>query len=278
MTIVLAGPSISVDGPTPQAPEYRLLDTAEVRTNDRALLGADVWSYPTGLGKLYAPCLTGSFADKDLDNEMLSPRFGSFGVYYPVTCSALGLDLDEIVTRARVTADAVESEAVEREFRNGIAQPDNPFLNDTNLDILNTGDGPRVSLAILERAIAGTGRKGMIHVDPGVATALAGANLVTTNGVMRTMLGTPVVVGHGYYTDNSGDDLYAPDGGANAVLETSGWAYATGPVIVYKGSELALRSVGHDVNDYEVVIEREYLVEWDTALQAAVLIDFTTEP
>ena len=271
----LVGPPLVLDAAAPEPPEYRLLDTA-LTTSSRALLGGNIFSYPPGKARLYPACAEGTFAEKDLDNPWDSPAFLPFGIYYPVQCSAIDLRREEVESRARAAFLAVESEAVERELLAGIAQPTNPYLSDSNVDVFGQG-GPVQGLALLERAIAQTGRKGMIHADPAVASAW-GISLETEGAVARTILGTPVVVGQGYGQISGGGVLYPPAGGDVASTDSSGWAYATGPVQVFRGPIQVLFGFDQTVNDQVAIVEREYLVVWDTQLQAAVLIDFSTTP
>jgi hypothetical protein len=83
--------------------------------------------------------------------------------------------------------------------------------------------------------------------------------------------GTPVAFGGGY------DGAVANGTAAGA---GNAWAFATGPVRVYVSDS---RLVGDDLNgtldtsnnDVTFRAERFVLASWDTALQAAVLVDWT---
>jgi hypothetical protein len=134
MTTGLAAPPVSLEGPLPLPPDYSLLQQAEVIDGDLRSLaaGGGIWAYPTTLGRLWAPCQVGTFAQKDLSENQLVPEFSPFGVYVPVSCSLMGVTEDDLRTRARIVFEAVESEAVERELATGTIQPTNPFLGDTN--------------------------------------------------------------------------------------------------------------------------------------------------
>ena len=60
---------------------------------------------------------------------------------------------------------------------------------------------------------------------------------------------------------------------------TEDWVFATGPVEVYLGPVVAGKPrqvVQRDVNVVEYFAERYVLAVWDTALQAAVLVDWST--
>ena len=85
------------------------------------------------------------------------------------------------------------------------------------------------------------------------------------------MNGTPIVSGMGYQDIDT------------AALSTPAakqdWAFATGPVKVYLGP-LVLTSVKEtlerDINVLTFRAERYVLAIWDTALQGAALIDWST--
>lgn len=271
MATGLAAPAVSLDGPLPLPPEYSLLRQAEVVEGDLRSLagGAGIWAYPTTLGRLWAPCQVGTFAEKDLDEDQVSAEFAPFGLYLPVSCSLMGVTEDELRSRARTVFEAVESEAVERELATGTIQPTNPYLGDTNADVLAAGAAqkPYVALALLEKAIAATGRKGIIHADPGVTTMWALA-LENDGSQLRTIANNTLVIsGDGYL------DLHPV--GESAATATQGWAFATGPVLVNRSPIEVLFSIDHALNDGVAMAERNYLVTWDTALQAAVRVDLT---
>lgn len=260
---VEVGPAAQLADAAPQAPEYTLLDTAtvvEVGGGGRALLGGQFFAYPTGLARLYPGCASGTFADKDLENEIENSAFLPFASYLPLQCSAIDLRRDELEARARAAFAAVESEAVERELITGETNPSMSHLDDGNLDALGTF-GPFEALALLEQAISKTGRKGFILAD--AASASLWSQSVTTNGIMRTALGTPVAVSGALSTLSS---------------ETTGTAYAIGPVVVYRSDVFVLFGFDQSINDQVVIVERSYLTAWDTSLQVSVTVDYDTVP
>lgn len=270
MSSVLAAPGLSLDGPVPVAPEYSLLSQLDAASSTR-LAGAALWLYPAGPARLYPHCATGTFADKDLSEDPLDASFAPFGVYLPTRCSTIGATEAELTARVRTAFEAVESEAVERQLATGEANPGNPYFGDGNADLIAGPTGPIEGLALLERAIARTGRSGLIHIDPAVATALA-PQLQDDGGKLYTIANrTQVIVGAGYSVIN-------PDGGAENDDLTQGWAFATGPVAISRSGIEVLFGFDQTVNDQVALAERAYLVTWDTALQTGVLIDFTTTP
>ena len=153
----------------------------------------------------------------------------------------------------------------------GVVQSGNPFFGDVNVDILNSGTAvtPVTGFAFLEEAIGTTGRQGMIHATPAViaaaqATQFDGANsLVTANG-------TPVVSGMGYQGVDT-PFLGTPAAGQD-------WIFATGPVQVYMAPVFITdmrETLDRSDNSLIFRAERYVLAIWDTALQSAVLVDWT---
>ncbi len=272
------GPAAALDGPPPVAPPHSLLNTEGVvveRDATRVLNGVNVWSYPTGCASLWEPCLDGTYRVKDDESEMLTTRFDAFVVYKAVTCSAFGMgDPEELFNRAEKVLDAIVSAGVEKGLAEGVDSSANPFFGDTNVDILNSGTAvkPSIGLSLLEEAIGTTCRQGMIHLTPAV---LAGLQPWPTTGIERESLvsvnGTPIVSGMGYQ-DVTTTDLSAPD-------TTEDWVFATGPVKVYLGPvrlDSVKENLDREINLLTFRAERYVLALWDTALQSAVLIDWST--
>lgn len=277
-TIEAVGPAFSLDGPPPVAPPNSLLEQEGVvveRDATRVLNGVNVWSYPTGCSSLWEPCLGGTYRIKDDESEMITARFDSFVVYKPVTCSAIGLrNPEELAERAAAALDATLSAAVEKAIAEGVPDSSNPFFGDTNVDVLNSGTAvtPRVGLGFLENAIGETCRKGMIHSTPAVNAVLQPfyiGNVPVT--ALMTVNGTPVASEMGLQGLTT-SDLSDPD-------PTEQWVFATGPVKVYLGP-VVLTSVKEtlerDINVLTFRAERYVLAIWDTALQAAALVDWST--
>jgi hypothetical protein len=277
------GPPIPIDGPLPVAPPFCLVSAATIVPSDlRFGVGGAVWPYPPGLPTTWAPCSTGTFRTKATGTGWDLPIFESFTNYLPITCSSITAHAPGFTDRVMAAFAATESFAVARELSRGHANPLNPFLCDANCSILAAGAAvtPDVGLAYLEDAIGATGRQGMIHLTPAVATAMngsyggfgleirsAGGKLTTTSN------GTTVAVDGGYIGANPSLHAAAATGQA--------WAFATGPVQIRRSPDVNLipteiaQAMDRSDNTVEYRAERDYLVTWDTELQAAVLIDWT---
>jgi hypothetical protein len=104
--------------------------------------------------------------------------------------------------------------------------------------------------AIEQELAAAYGGQGVLHMNRATATALCD-NLYADGQIMRTKLGTPVVVGGGYGT-------VAPAGPG------LGEIYATGPVIIYRGEvDTRQNAINKPTNNVSIVAQRDYVLGWD---------------
>lgn len=278
MSQIAVGPALDIDGPLPVAPEYSLLSIPGVVVagdgGDRWMNGVVVDSYPTETPESWDPCSAGTFRVKTEGDSPPLPRFDPFVLYVPITCSSLsfGDNWEGFARRAELVLEATQSWGVEKALSQGVSQSSNPFLADTNMVLLEAGaHTPASGLAWLEEAIGATGRGGIIHASPGVV-AQWGFNQLETGPVLRTANGTPVAVGGGY----SGADPVDEAGPAAG----QSYVFATGPVEVRLSEPMLIPedingALDTSNNDVTFRAERFALVTWDTALQAAVLIDWS---
>jgi hypothetical protein len=276
------GPPLSLDGPLPVAPLRSLLNTVTVIDSSdlRFGVGGVVWGYPPGLPEAWDPCSTGTFRTKSSRHDDWDlPQFQPFTVYQPITCSSITAHAPGFADRAVLALAATESYAVARELARGEANPLNPFLDDANLTILNAGVAVNAdyALGLLEDAIGATGRGGVILTSPAVGAAFNGGTggygIDTKSGALQTTAnGTPVALDGGFI--GSSPSLHAVLGAGEA------WAFATGPIHIRRSPQIEILSTlkeSTDRSDNTVTFraERDYLVTWDTSLQAGVLIDLT---
>lgn len=274
-TVTAIGPALALDGPLPSARPFGLLTIPGVLVDggsDRWLNGVNVYGYPEEVPELWEPCSSGTYRDKSEGAGVSQPRFDPFGMYVPITCSALSMgDWRSFASRAEMVLEATTSYGVELALSQGVVTSSNPYFGDAAVTVLGGGAvTAAVGLSWLENAIGATGRGGIIHATPAIVAAWSDF-LLAENGVLRTRNGTPVAAGAGYIGAS-----------ANGVAAGSGqnYAFATGPVEV-RLSEIT--RVGEDINgtldtsnnDVTFRAERFALADWDTALQAAVLIDWT---
>lgn len=276
MSSITFGPPVMLDGPLPVAPPRSLLTVPGVLQNpgdDRWMNGVGIWGYPEGEPLLWDPCGTGTYGTKSAESTWSSPEFGAFVVYLPVTCSAFTVasDPEGFAQRAEVALDAITSYALEQALSQGVPPLNiSPFLADAAVAFPGGTAAltPAVGLAWLEEAIGATARQGMIHATPAVVASWFDTTGWDPPG-LYTPMGTPVAAGGGYAGAT-------PAGQAPAAAGQS-WVYATGPVRAFVQREVTLNIKDVlDRSDNVVTFraERYALVEWDTALQAAVLIDW----
>lgn len=280
MTVTaIAGPRLDLDGPRPVAPKHSLLNTPGVLipqddprwADGRWMNGVNLIGYPDSVPLTWNACdpnATGS-GIKEEGEAGPQAQFDPFVVYLPVTCSALSYPFIE--EWSEVVLQATYSFAIEQALVGlvdaGLAP--NPQLGNSNVfkPVGNTAKSPIVALSYLENEIGKTGRTGMLHAAPAIIsqlntdTFLDPDNLITTNG-------NPVVSGGGYI------DAYADgeQGGAG-----QDWMFASGPVEV-RVSDMVITNLKESLDRSDNVItfraERWVLATFDTALQAAVLVDW----
>lgn len=252
---------------------------------ERWLNGVAVYPYPAEVPEGFDACATGSMAtEKGFGENVEPPEFNALTIVQSITCTSQQVPNQEAFkARAVAVLAATEGYAVANEFMTGSLFASQPYLGDGHGTFPNDdiATRPNHGLQILEQAIASTGRLGIIHTTPMLATALLGQGFVIQDktGVIRTINGIPVIPDFGY----------SPAGlhpvGHVAPGPTEEWAYATGPVDIRRSEifttpetlEEALdRGMGATngrSNQITYRAERYYVVDWDTALQAAVLID-----
>lgn len=289
-TFTAVGPALDLDGPLPVAPEHSLLrtqvydpDTGALtsvvveRDATRVLNGVNVWGYPTGCSELWEPCSDGTFRVKSEESEQPTPRFDSYAVYKPIMCSSIGLsNPEELNERISRVLDATVSAGVELALLGGVDGSSNPFIGDGDVNDLTPTPGtavsPGVGLSILENAIGSTCRQGMIGATPASIVALQAFPIGDqTDRRLVTANGTPVYSADGL-VDLGTTELPATTG-------TEDWMVAHGPVQIFMGPTVTQNvrsSLDRSDNTLVFRAERYVLSIWDTALQAAVLVDWAS--
>lgn len=290
MSETLTAARIPLDGPAPRPPLHSLLSVATEVTQDLRG-GAVVVPYPAAMPDANDPCGDATAKLKDTPTALTIPDgFPVFRAYLGEICTARSIgDWEEWKSRANLALVAREAWALERQLVNAMFGLTSGSQDTPNLS--GAGAAPNPSLpaggaavavttafAWLDAAIAATGQQGVIHAPPPAVTA-AGAVLRDDRGVLRTMAGTPVISGMGYWfadSDTAGDAA----GGSSAAAGQS-WMYATGPVLYQRGSdleplpELFSEALDREVNEVIYRAERDLWVAWDGQLQAAVLADWS---
>lgn len=300
MSSIGYGPLERIDGPPPLRPVYGLLQAAEApaggvrivpdadaRGVERWINGVEVYPYPPQTGDVQDACAPGTVqhVKDDGDIDWQHPQFGAMTAYLPVTCTTYKVpSQEEFKARAIASFEAVESGIVAFEFMTGTQMPAQPHLSDGagTFPLGDTVVGITRAIAALEEEIALTRRQGVIHVSPQlVASYLQFWSLDNRTGVIRTINGTVIIPDAGYAAGSTPTGHAGPSG-------TQEWLYATGPIDVRRSetfvmpekvSEAVDRGTGMNgasngkANSLTYRVERYYVVDWDTTLQAAVLAD-----
>jgi hypothetical protein len=305
------GPWIRLDGPLPQPRRYTLLDVAQyvdLGPDERWGNGAWIQSYPMDPVSTFDPCSHGSEAQKTPGGAISLARFAAFQAYLTEQCVAAVVGPDPnawFTARAAAAFRVREQAAAERVLAYGdhlpvfVDAPGTPHLTDANLVELDGGTAQNYleGLALLEEAIGGTDSAGVIHTTPSIATLWSARLLIApdnTGTVLRTTLGTPVVVGDGYIGAHP-DHTVPPAATQQWSFATGPLRYLTDPAITLPPRILPLGPAPNGENPYAMALnrsdntvtyraERDYVVVFDSdttsgsptaPLQVGVLIDRT---
>lgn len=217
-----------------------------------------------------------------------------FGVVasYPIE-GVIGLPLDERKARVIDAADVLTQKGVEHELWTGdLAMSASHFdaayitmFGSTEVSPGGAGTAADHALASLEWALGQcSGGAGVIHMTRDVALRLS-MFLVSEGNRLRTILGTPVVVGSGYVSGTGG----APAGSTPVApvtfpaipiigaAPTTSWMYATGPVTVHLGP---VEYIGErrdiSTNEITVLAGRPAAVYWDRSCHFSAEVNLTT--
>lgn len=289
MSIIGYGPIARIDGPPPLPPVYGLVQAAEAPASgvrlvtdldaeqvERWLAGVEVYPYPVDVGDTFNQCAPGSEAvPKGKGTRPPRPEFAPITVYLPETCTTRGVwDQAEFRARAMMALAAIEGAVVAHEFLTGERMKLQPFLSDGTGTFPN-GDTPTSvanGIALLEAEIAKSRKQGLIHASPQVTTIARERFAVDDRGgVIRTINGVVVIPDFGYVNG-------ASPPGHTAATGTQEWIYATGPIDLRRSQPFlvpdnAAQATDRTLNDTTYRAERYYLVDWDTVVHAAVLVD-----
>jgi hypothetical protein len=200
------------------------------------------------------------------------------------TLGFLGIDRIE---RLAKQLECVTQKSIERELWTGAIRKgeshDNLALSDGTATVLNSGTALTAhrALALLEHTIATTspcGEQGVIHMtrDVAILASREGVIFCDDKGCIKTIAGTPVVIGSGYTGEG-------PTGNANATPSAANkWMYASGSVKVYLGKVDVVNdnlsqayNVTGNQNDMRIKAIRPAAVFFGPAIHLAVRVDLT---
>ena len=246
----MATPLHLVEAPASVPYRFGLFAVAQPRPTEVTQTGVDphwrngiTWvSQSCGqAGVTQEPCV--DEADPSLDGDGLCSiaEFEPFTVYAFNDDSVPGFTLEQHQAHAVERLLHAEQHAVE-----GVLWS---RLGDATEGCTDTTASPAyVGLGLAEQALADLYKgMGTLHMNRATATVLCD-HLYADGQIMRTKLGTPVVVVGGY--------------------ADAGQIYVTGPVVIYRG-EVDTRQAAIDKgrNKVSYVAQRDYVVGWDCGVE-----------
>jgi hypothetical protein len=242
---VIRGPV--VDAPTPANRQGDLLDVADVHEGL-------AWIQPVGMFTSWN-CVDVNAVDVCAADETPAKTFASptlvdgarFAVYLGGACKPLSGDVEGDVSRV---FDLRESRGVEKQFEVRL-------MGTLGTVVSGTPATSAHALAIMENALGDNyAGVGTIHMSPLLATLYLGQQLlVEVGGKFYTHLGTKVVVGTGYTSNN---------------------LYGTGDVTIYRSAKTLAPAPDMANNVTNVLAERSYVVVADCVYLKMVGIPMPT--
>jgi hypothetical protein len=243
-----------VDAPTIAAARFGLLSVAEVVNHaerDEHWISKVRWRPRVSTFDVDIVDVCGDLSPEGIVAGVSSEpgEATGFGIDVTDLCTTtFGTSFAEQKTRIKEITDTVTQYAAEHQLWS-------EFDGEGIMDVVGATDvSLKYALSKIEQAIGGgSGFTGVIHMSRENATLLIAENLICQSGAnpgqLETLLGTPVVAGHGY----SSDRIY---GSGPIVLHL-------GPVVVYDGQNIS-------INDIITKAERPAEFVWDaSALVAA---------
>ena len=231
---VIRGPV--VEAPTPADRKGDLLDVADVHEGLAWIQPTDMFtSWNCVDVNAVDVCAADATPAKTFESPLLVDG-AQFAVYLGGACKPLSADVEADVSRV---FDLRESRGVEKQFEVRILGPSGVVVGGTPVTTAH-------ALAIMENALGDAyAGVGTIHMSPLLATLYLGEQLlVEEGGKFYTKLGTKVVVGTGYTSNN---------------------LYGTGDVTVYRGPKELVPAPDMANNTTNVLAERAYVVVADCA-------------
>lgn len=257
----MAVKGIWVTGPNRTPLPHRLTAVADVvpMANEKAALGVNYESQPP-VASIYgdATCLP----EADRTEKEFDARFYVESVettlYAGVECGFK--DWQDYEGFALERLELGESAALERFLREGIFSDESTLLTPAGSSLAVTfGELEAEAIAEYEGVIT-------VHITPVVASALNADGLVEmTSDGLRTINGSKVVVGAGYINDDG------VGSGSNAAAGES-WAFATGDIVIHRGTDAVTHGNLPVVNVHATIAERQYAITVDGPIIATKLI------
>lgn len=231
----------------------RTADLGANGTDDHWRLGVTWQSQSCGNAKITTgPCIDPEVADLTPDDLCSVLEYEPFTVYAYNNDAIPGHTLTEHEQNARDRLIAGEQVATEDHFWAAMTTA-------VGVGVVDLSAQPAyVALGYVEQALAQSyGSAGVIHMSRLGAAAVCD-RLYADGQVMRTKLGTPVVVGGGYDEITLGSSPSTFD------------IYGTGPLVLYRG-DIDTRQTAIDKarNEVSYIAQRDYVIGWDCTIVGA---------
>jgi hypothetical protein len=226
-------------------PRGSILDHATIVEGVQFLDGEGlVWSYNCiGMDVNEVDCSGFTGLTKRFDFPS-STDGAMFVVQGGMSCKPFGFDMDDPALRAAFEAREPE----------GVSTGLHDALFDDAVDITPAAAVTPIQAIGLLEAYGYLDYSGqpILHLGPGmVSQAAAQGAIKMENGLLSTMLGTPIAVAGGYET-KTGDKLDAEQ-----------WAFVTGAVVLARGEVVLASQLDRATNDITVLFERLYVAGID---------------
>jgi hypothetical protein len=257
----MATPRHLVEAPAVLPYRYGLFSVAQPRPTELTQAGVDphwrngiTWvSQACGVAKItQEPCVADFNPELDPDDLCSVSQFDPFTVYAFNNDSVPGFSLAEHEANAVARLLNGEQLATENMLWSLFEAEESACEDYTSVPAF-------IGMGQIEQALAETyGSQGVLHMNRATATALCDV-LYADGQIMRTKLGTPVVVGAGYGTDTP-------------VALGLGEIYATGPMVIYRGDvDTRQQAIAKATNNVSYVAQRDYVIGWDCVTICATI-------
>lgn len=265
--------AVDVPAPIPGALRYGLFNAAqsvqEIPVHAR-IGGVQFEPDTCGVARLYtAECPITDQDPKTLTDTSPVMTAAPFVAYASVVCAPVGRSFADQSRRAAARLAAGEQTQVENALWNGGGVGATPALTAAGATVVTVPAGAtsfHAHIAALEEAFySAYGYQGTIHVNTAAVGAAAFSQMLVRSTPPPEV--PPIIVTHlgSRWSFGAGYDITGPGDVAPAV--GSVWAFMTGPVTIWRSTDMLLpdpeQTFNRTTNQLIAVAEREYVVSYD---------------
>ena len=244
----------TIDAPPIEPRRSTLLDVASVSEGLAWLTGTDLFESLNCLqARFWDPACGASQSAKTFDGPTWVDG-AKFAAYTGVKCDPIGMgELDNLTNGlfTNIESRGVEQAVMERIFGASAITP------------LTDAATVALGVAMLEgEAAQKYAGQPTLHLTAAAASLLSQRGALEWDGnILRTALGSKVVVGAGYSVSNQGP-------AAAAGTATTDWLWASGEIVIARGEVKSFQELNRTNNDNRILVERDYVVGVDCFLAA----------